>query len=275
MTTKTVPASCRRTIVFASLLLFFGALAYNNWALSPTYNPELPAASAFVSEYSVPSEPHSAIFRGMDAASGVLVAIATLMVGVHRHLLRVSGRVTRYMAPPEGWSILAWLGALLFGIATLADAIFPMTCTLSTLSPAEAAAPPCVGPLASAHDITSTLAGAGAIIALVATTLLLGRYYGKSWHRAPMMWAFILLALCHVVSASYTFVAALMPGLPFLGYVQRLSIAALSLWAILMVLTPTGRALLEGRHRVASQSLSHVLIRATGQTAPSPEPART
>ncbi|WP_175954768.1 DUF998 domain-containing protein [Schaalia sp. Marseille-Q2122] len=274
MATDPLPSSCRRSVGLACLLLVLGALAYNNWALSSTLNPDLPAAAAFVSEYSVPSQPNSLIFRAMDAVSGALVLIAAIMVGIHRHLLRVSGCVTRYMAPPEGWSILAWLGTVLFALSTMADAAFPMTCALSILPPAEATAPPCVGPLASAHDVTSTLAGTGAIIALVATTVALVRYYGRSWHRRPMMWVLIVCAGAHVSGAVYTFVGALVPGLAVMGYVQRLSIAALSLWTILLVLSPTGRGFLQGRHRVDSQSLSHVLKRAASPLSASPEPSR-
>ena len=274
MTTESLPPSCRRSIAFASTLLVFGALAYNNWALSVPLNPGLPAASAFVSEYSVPSQPNSTIFRALDAASGTLIVFAAILVGAHRHLLRTSGRVTRYLAPPEGWSILAWVSTVLFATSTIADAVFPMTCALSTLSADEATAPPCVGPAASIHDITSTLAGTGAIIALVATLVVLGRYRGAQWYRSPMMWVLIVLALIHVSAAIYTFIGALMPGLPIIGYVQCLSIAALSLWAILFVLSPTGRSVLQGRHRLASQSLSHVLTRATPTSAPTRDVAR-
>lgn len=267
MATETLPPSCRRSIALAAALLFLGALLYNNWALTATYNPALPAASAFVSEYSVPGQPHSEIFRGMDALSGALVLIAALMVGVHRHLLRISGCVTRYLAAPEGASIAAWTGTVLFAVSTIADAAFPMTCALSVVSAKEAAEAPCVGPLAAAHDVTSTLAGVGAILALLAALILVGRYYGRAGLRSPMMWLLMLLALCHIACATYTFVGALTPGLPFVGYVQRAAIAALSAWVLLFVLSPMGRAVLRGQHRVASQSLSYILARTAASSS--------
>lgn len=270
MATEILPASCRRSIALAALFLMAGAVLYNNWTLSSTYNPDLPAASAFVSEYSVPSQPHSALFREMDAASGILVLIGAIMIGIHRHFLRVSGCVTRYLAAPEGWSIMAWSGTVIFAVSTVADAIFPMTCTLSTVTPAEANVLPCVGPLATTHDVTSTMAGTGAIIALLATLVLLGRAYGSTWSRSPLMWLFIVLALIHVSSTIYTFVGALVPQMPFIGYVQRVAIGALSLWAVLFVLSPTGRAVLRGQHRVASQSLSHILSSAASSPVLSP-----
>lgn len=269
MATETLPPSCRRSIALAAFLLFAGALLYNNWVLSAAYNPGLPAASAFVSEYSVPTQPNSEIFRAMDVASGVLILVAAFMIGIHRHLLRVSGYVTRYLAAPEGWSMVAWAGTVLFAVATIADAAFPMTCAVSTLSAAEADAPPCVGPLALAHDVTSTAAGMGAIIAVCATLVMLGRYYGRVWRGSAMMWALCVLALCHIACASYTFVGALTPGLPFTGYVQRAAIGSLSLWAVLLVLSPTGRAVLRGQHRVATQSLSYILAHAATSSSSS------
>lgn len=272
MATETLPSSCRRSITLAAVLIVIGAVLYNNWILSATYNPALPAASAFVSEYSVPSQPNSAIFRATDVTSGALILLGALIVGIHRHLLRVSGCITRYLAAPEGWSIVAWMGTVLFAVSTIADAIFPMTCALSTVNPTEAAASPCAGPLASAHDVTSLLAGMSAISALVATLVLLGRYYGKVWYRSPLMWILGLLALCHIACTSYSFAGAFQPELPFVGYVQRVAIGSLSVWAVLFVLSSTGQTLLRGQHRVASQSLSHLLSHTAGSPSPVPAP---
>jgi len=162
-------------------------LAFNNWVLGRWLNPVLFNHNGAVSEFSVPTQPHSLVFRMLDIAAGLLlVATAALFI----HDLKNS---------KIGKSILIITAVL--GVANAADAIDTLRCseTLSracqipvSLSPAHFQVP--------AHGYSSSIIAVCYFLLPLAGLLLI---YKKRF------WPGIILSLLVVVESLVSLGSAL------------------------------------------------------------------
>ncbi|GAB98288.1 hypothetical protein BJY21_000899 [Kineosphaera limosa] len=218
----------RRWSRVAAGIAAFAALLYSAWLMGPWLNPEHDTTASYVSELAASDQPFSRVFRGFDAAAGLMLALA---VGVL--LVRDSGS---WLARLRRNGPYVALG--LFGLATVADSLLPLSCA-ATADPICAAEEklgltPWTHQL---HTVSSSLAGALAVVALVwaAARVWRRRREGAapSWLVAPA----IGLALVHTVALGYTLLEIAGLGVGGLGWAQRVSLAALALWWVLLFLS--------------------------------------
>lgn len=104
------------------------ALAFNNWLLASVLNPHLFLKDGSVSEFSVPSQPHSWVFRFADIVSGIL--FLALAVAVFKFMK--TNQKTR------NWIYILAAGLAVFGIANGVDALLPLNCSNTIGSSCEA-----------------------------------------------------------------------------------------------------------------------------------------
>jgi hypothetical protein len=131
------------------------AVLYSSWLLAPWLNPRLGLTTGLASDLAATDQPYHQLFRVADLAAGSLA-----LAGSARMLLR-GGRTWAERA--------AWLGAGVFGLATIFDA------SLTALSCAPSIDPNCTelsGDLPAVafdpHTLTSVFAAAGGVGSAVA-----------------------------------------------------------------------------------------------------------
>lgn len=237
----------RHAARLAALVAGCAAILYSAWLIAPLLNPGHDAASAYVSELSARDQPFTRLFRGFDAAAGLALAVA---VGVLLWRDRRSGRMWRRNGP--------FVALGLFGLATFADAMLPLSC--APTSDAICAVEERLGLLPLTHQlhvVSSSLAGGFALVSLVWATARLWRRRrdlargagpdgtgtdgtGTDGHGETVAWLMRLggaLALVHTIALAYTLAEIAGHGVGGLGTAQRISLAALAVWWVLVFLT--------------------------------------
>jgi hypothetical protein len=154
-------ASMRRRLLIgaAGAAGLVATVLFNAYLLAGPLGSRLSAANSLVSELEVPGQPTSTALRLADAVAGLLTVI--LAAGLLYHL------------PRERHATVGALSLAVFGLASIADTAYPMTCTPSTdlscrrmvdnLSP--------LAQLHHPHTICSTIA----VLAIVIAMLVLSR----------------------------------------------------------------------------------------------------
>ena len=106
----------RRTDAVVGALTVVAGLAYSLFLLTPVLGRDPRPGDSFVSELAATDQPTSAVFRVVDGVVGLVLVLVGIHLAIRTH--RVSPR---------------WAGAslALFGVATLLDAVMPMTCAPS------------------------------------------------------------------------------------------------------------------------------------------------
>src|SRR5258708_40213528 len=92
------------------------AIAFNNWLLALFLNPHLFLKDGSVSEFGVPSQPHSWVFRLADIVSGLL-------------FLTLSAWVLKFMRTNQRthkWLYVLAIGLAVFGVANGVGALLPL-----------------------------------------------------------------------------------------------------------------------------------------------------
>lgn len=225
------PRRIRRAARIAAVIAGFAALLYSAWVLAPWLNPEHDAASAYVSELAAGDQPFGRLFRGFDAAAGLALALAAGVL-----VARDRGGLRQRLRRNGPFVMLA-----LFGLATVADALLPMSC-------APTGDPRCaleerLGLLPwthQLHSVSSSLAGMFALVALGWSLLRVWRRHRRGEPESgplPLLIAGIALALVHTVALAYTLLEVAGLGVGGLGAAQRISLAALALWWVLLFLS--------------------------------------
>lgn len=143
------------------LLPLAAAVLYLTWLVEPLVGGGLDPVRSYVSELSADGQPWARAFRAGDALSGGLISWWA---------------ISRARAASGALAIAGWVGLAVFGVATVADAAFPLSCT-PTHDPAcradEAAG---LVPLHhSLHTVTSVVAGFALALATVLLTAGQGR----------------------------------------------------------------------------------------------------
>lgn len=154
---------------FTSLLPITAGVLYAAFAIESVLDGPLDPTRAYVSELSAQGQPFAVLFRLTDALAGLVIAIwAGLALSRRPHRLALVG----------------WLGLLVFGISTVLDATFPLSCAAT--HDVSCRVREAVGDLPTTHQlhvVTSTVASTSLIVAIVAMTPLRGSRRG--WLRVP------------------------------------------------------------------------------------------
>ncbi|WP_433856025.1 DUF998 domain-containing protein [Streptomyces kronopolitis] len=170
--TPTRPSAAARRRA-AAVLLLLGALTYTAWVLELVVATGLDPVQAYVSELAAADQPLGGLFRATDLVAGLLV-----LAGALTALSAVS-------AVPAGerraWTTAGWAALALFGAATAADSRLPLSCA-PTSDPVCAARETAglVPATHTAHAVSSSLAMAGALAALILLTVAARRHGGPA-----------------------------------------------------------------------------------------------
>ena len=208
----------RRSLIIA--LFYVAALAYSTWVIAPWVGSELSPRTSFVSELYAEGQPFARLFRLSDAFAG-----ATLLAAMW---------LWRAPATPAWWRVGRWSIAG-FGLSTMLDAIFPMSCTPTNDPVCEKRDAAFAVPLShNIHNITTTLAGLFLLIASVALAMALAhhdRQVPETW----VTWTLAILLLATSVWTMWEIVAFeyfALPGPDALGLAQRTQVFLAVLWLL-------------------------------------------
>ncbi|MET9374976.1 DUF998 domain-containing protein [Streptomyces sp. NPDC003035] len=213
-----------RTRQVAALLLLLGALAYTAWVLEVVVRTGLDPIRTYVSELAAVDQPLGGLFRATDLVAGLLVLAGALAA------LLLPGR--------RPWIVTGLLALALFGAATAVDSRLPLSCA-PTVDP-ECAARETAGLVPAthtAHAVSSGLAMAGALAAMVALTLAARRY--GTWRplarAGPWLVVLELAATAWTLAAVAAFEAG--RGTLALGAGQRLQVLLVAVWLGLLAVS--------------------------------------
>ncbi|CAM5551448.1 hypothetical protein STANM337S_04531 [Streptomyces tanashiensis] len=209
----------------AAVLLALGALAYTAWVLEVLVRTGLDPVRTYVSELAAADQPLGGLFRATDLTAGLLVLAGALTV--------LAG--IRDRRPPL---LTGWIALAVFGAATAVDSRLPLSCA-PTADP-ECAARETAGLVPAthtAHAVSSSLATAGALVALVALTAA-ARRYGQ-WpplaRTGPVLVVLELAATAWTLAAVAAFEAG--KGIWSLGAGQRLQVLLVAVWLAVLALS--------------------------------------
>ncbi|MFN8107655.1 MAG: DUF998 domain-containing protein [Nocardioidaceae bacterium] len=210
--------SRRRSLVIGCFYL--AALTYSTWVIAPWVGSELSPRTSFVSELYAEGQPFAHLFRLSDAIAGVSLVAAML-------LWRAPGT-------PAWWRVGRWSIAG-FGLSTVLDATFPMSCTPSNdLACARRDAAFDVPLSHNIHNLTSTLAGVFLLVASIALAMALTRHdplvpaTWATWVLATLLLATSLWTMWEIITFEYLD----LPGPDALGLAQRSQVFLTVLWLL-------------------------------------------
>lgn len=214
-------------------LCFITAILYSTWLVAPLLDPQLHPWTSYASEYFVSGRPAATLLRTTDGVSGVLlVAIAVLSYARLRIVWR-GLRLDDDAAPAVGRvatrrrervAVRTWCAAIaVAGLATVVDAINPMTCAPSLDSACAAA--DSAGTLPMQHELhtaSSALVGIAFIVAMLASVAL-----GSRTDRLVRVsgWA-------GIVTIALSGIDTLDHWIPTEGITQRMSMVAIVVWLV-------------------------------------------
>ncbi|GHF62376.1 hypothetical protein GCM10018790_45500 [Kitasatospora xanthocidica] len=219
-----------RTTVAALLLL--SAVAYTAWVLEVVLSTGLDPVQAYISELAAEDQPLGGLFRATDLVAGLcLLAAAGAALGTGL----AAGWADRLRH--RRWALVGWSALALFGAATAADSRLPLSCTPTSDEMCAARETAGLVPAThTAHAVTSSLAMAGALTALVALTVA-ARRYGR-WPPVRRFGPWLLGAELLATGWSLAAIAAFQAGHGHwaLGAGQRLQVLLVALWLAVLAL---------------------------------------
>lgn len=201
---ETVPA-------FAWWLAVLAGVTYASWVLQFPLNPGLDPVNGYVSELSASDQPFHYLFAAGDFVAGLLTIVVVFAV------LR--------SVRPRGCALAGWLALVVFGVFSIADALFAMDCAPN--SDTTCALRERAGKVSFAHQfhsLTSVCVVTAGIVSLIALTVAARRS-----RRLPVIarWSWLLLVIETVAAA------ATLPLMYFgvlLGVIERVQVAMISVW---------------------------------------------
>lgn len=217
---------------WTAALLAAGGAAYLSWVLAPWVAPGgLDPVTTYASELAATDQPRSWFFRASDAMAGILVALAALNV------LRAAQRsalVERSVATRR--ERLGWWALLVFGVATVADALAPLSCAPSVDQLCAARERTFEVPLThTVHVATSTTASAAMLVTVLALTWWAR---GRPGVEALGVGAALRAAAAgFVVGTAWTLLeigraAVAWPWPALLGVAQRVQVGSAAVWLL-------------------------------------------
>lgn len=208
----------RRRVVIA--LFHISAVAYSTWVIAPWVGSTLSSRTSFVSELYSQGQPFAHLFRASDALAGAALMAAMWLWHPPRS--------------PAWWRVGRW-SVFGFGLSTILDAIFPMSCTPTADPICEQRDAAFQVPLShNIHNLTSTLAGIFLLIASIALALAMTKHDPL----VPETWVTWLMAILLLASSAWTLWELLvfeylpLPSLDALGFAQRIEVFLAVLWLL-------------------------------------------
>jgi hypothetical membrane protein len=202
---------------WAGPALVVAALLYSSWLLSYALPVNVGTVDGYVSELPARDQPYRWIFAGSDIAAGALV----LAVGI-------AGAVKDWRAP--WWLRAAWWALAVFGLFTVLDAAFPLDCAPSVTQ--------------ACHDAEQNWTVSGshrihAVTSVVSYVAIIAHMGLAAWgeRRRPGLWPGLgrsAAPLAAVMLVSTLTVLALVPTAKWIGVPQRVSVACVALWLVLL-----------------------------------------
>lgn len=205
-------------------VLALGALLYVAWVLEIILLSDIDPLISYVSELSARDQPWSSLFRTTDALAGLVTTLgAVLALRLPRSRWPRLGAV--------GWGALAG-----FGLATFADAFFPMACapTVDALCASQEKAGN-LGLSHTVHTFTSVSAGLLLLGAVVALSLLGVRAAARRAVPLVVLGAVVVIGfIWTLIEVAAITLDAERSGL--LGLAQRVQLGAASAWIVVLAL---------------------------------------
>ncbi|MCW2811951.1 MAG: hypothetical protein JWP61_2409 [Friedmanniella sp.] len=199
-------------------------VTYNTWVLWSPLNGNRAILDGYLSELAASDQPHSLVFRGGDLLTALVVGALGVRAVLGWRRLRAGRAGGR---PSDRWWLVAALGLLGFGLATLFDAFLTMDCAPSLDAACERAEE--AGRLSWAHyshTVTSVAAQVGIVTTMVATFVAMLRSPQRGWRRR---WVVLVVAVVEV-SALAVLLILLVLEVGGFGYPQAVMVALASLW---------------------------------------------
>lgn len=222
--TKPCRARARARAVTVSALLTLGAVAYSTWLLEAFLGTGLSPLSSYVSELGAQDQPYGTLFRTTDLTAGLLV---------------LAGAVGALLWLPRRWStVVGWAGLALFGAATAVDSRLPLSCAPTADAACAARERAGLVPAAhAAHAVSSSVAVAGALVAMVALTFAARRHgllASGAGNSGPLDVLLVLLVLLELAATAWTLAAIAAfdagHGTWALGAGQRFQVLLIAVW---------------------------------------------
>ncbi|MGW7824420.1 DUF998 domain-containing protein [Streptomyces puniciscabiei] len=201
-----------------------GALLYAAWVAESVLSTGLAPHRAYISELAAHGQPYAELFRTTDLAAGTLVGAGAVAA-------------TLLLRPLSRSAFVGWLGLAVFGIATVIDSRFPLSCAPSVdpvcLERQSAGLLPVTDTI---HNVSSIIAVCSLLVAMTGVTL---------WaHRPPQR---LLLArvgpylVSIEVAAIVWNMAAIVVAVPGQGIAQRFHVGVASVWLSVFALSLNGK----------------------------------
>ena len=212
------------------VLLVFAAVLYLGVPYEAAAGYPLDPSRSYLSELAAADQSFAPLFRFLDGTAGTLTAIAAVLL---------------LLASPRWPLRVPIVGLGVFGLGTLADAVFPMACASSASAVcARADAAGTLGIVHQIHTVTSVTALLGGVVAVVSLVLLVHRTGVQPVRTRVLATVGGALLIGATIAISVIALASTADGaLPSgAGYVQRLQTVLLSVFLVSFV--PLTRAVL-------------------------------
>lgn len=212
---RRLPARDRlvRPVIAAALVV--AGLCYSSWVLEFVLPIDLNPLTSFLSELDAEGRPYRWVFDLGDTVTGSLVVLCAV--------------AALFVLPRRGLSTIGWVALGCFGASTIADARAPLHTCSAPCPPSDSGLFP---QLHQIHALTSTLAVTSIFVAMIAFTAAAFRY--RQW---PILRRYgLMLMIVAGVATVWMLVADNLSGQFALGVAQRIQIAAMSLWLIVLAL---------------------------------------
>lgn len=197
-----------------SVALVLGGIVYSSWILEFFLPTGLDPVTSFLSELDAANQKYRDVFSNADILSACLMLVAATL-----------GLLT---TPRRKLYVTGWLALAVFGIATIADASFPLECSGASC---EASAPGGLLPqLHHIHALTSSVAVFAIFIAMIAFTVGAFRYREHPSLRTAGLGILIATSLATVWMLTTNGIELAGGGNLGLGIAQRAQVLGMSLW---------------------------------------------
>lgn len=203
------------------MLIATAGICYSSWVLEFFWPSTLDPLRSFMSELDAAHRPHRLVYVYGDIATAVCAMLAGLLMLLPRPA--VTSRFAR----------AAVVALLVFGVATITDALSPIEC-IPHVDPDCPSEPSGLLPqLHHIHALTSTVAVFAIFVAMIGSVI-------AAW-RTPIwpplrLWGLTILVVISV-STVWMLVADNLSGDWLLGLAQRIQIGGMSLFLIMWGMT--------------------------------------
>lgn len=212
--TMVEPVTQRRVTVSTVLLVMAGVL-YSAWVAEFFLDTGLDPTHSFLSELDAADQPYKHFFSVADLITGLLlIAASVLGLFAHRRRLTTAG----------------WIAIGIFGAATIADSQLPLECVAENDPTCQVEPSGLFPQLHHIHALTSTVAVFAVFTAMVAFTVAAFRYGILPLLRTAGLAALIVTT----VATAWLMIADNLPGAYSLGVAQRIQVAGMSLYLVVL-----------------------------------------